>query len=173
MADTAADGGTGQTGINIMIAGLASQVASLFAFVLLCADFAWKVRKNRERSHLRSHETLRKIGTSLTRLKVLIYGTFVLLYCNASWLFVVCQLTLRNCAGMAVATLAIFIRSCFRIAELQGGFGGKLANQQISFIILEGAMIAISALALTIAHPGFVFKRFWKIQLIKENLGCE
>ncbi len=57
-----------------MIAGLASQVASLFAFVLLCADFAWRVKKNGENSYFRSHEALRKIGTSVTRLEVLIYG---------------------------------------------------------------------------------------------------
>jgi hypothetical protein len=35
-----------QTGINIMIAGLASQVASLGVFLCLCADFAWRVYKN-------------------------------------------------------------------------------------------------------------------------------
>jgi hypothetical protein len=35
-----------QTGINIMIAGLASQVASLGIFLCLCADFAWRVYKN-------------------------------------------------------------------------------------------------------------------------------
>lgn len=57
-----------------MIAGLASQVASLFAFVLLCADFAWRVKKNGENSYFRSHEALRKIGTSVTRLEVLVYG---------------------------------------------------------------------------------------------------
>lgn len=74
MADTASNGGSGQTGINIMIAGLASQVASLFAFVVLCADFAWRVRKNSERSLMRSHEALRKIGSSVGRLEMLIYG---------------------------------------------------------------------------------------------------
>ncbi len=35
-----------QDGINIMIAGLASQVASLTLFMALCLDFAWKVFKN-------------------------------------------------------------------------------------------------------------------------------
>lgn len=35
-----------QTGINIMIAGLASQVVSLALFVALCLDYAWKVRSN-------------------------------------------------------------------------------------------------------------------------------
>ncbi len=35
-----------QTGINIMIAGLASQVFSLLIFVVICGHFTWKVMKN-------------------------------------------------------------------------------------------------------------------------------
>jgi hypothetical protein len=37
---------TDQMGINIMIAGLSFQVASLFLFILLCAEFGWRVRRN-------------------------------------------------------------------------------------------------------------------------------
>lgn len=36
-----------QTGINIMIAGLASQVASLAVFMALCIEFGIRVRRNR------------------------------------------------------------------------------------------------------------------------------
>lgn len=38
-----------QTGINIMIAGLASQVASMTVFVYLCLHFAWNIRKRPSR----------------------------------------------------------------------------------------------------------------------------
>ena len=48
MADTAATPSQGQTGINIMIAGLSFQVVSLTLFTALCADFAWNVRKARD-----------------------------------------------------------------------------------------------------------------------------
>ena len=41
-------------------------------------------------------------------------------------------------------------------------------------MLLEGAMVAISAMTLTVAHPGFVFKRFWKIKRAEEAfLGRE
>ena len=47
LADIGDNGSSLQnTGINIMIAGLAFQVASLFVFISLCLDFAWRVRKN-------------------------------------------------------------------------------------------------------------------------------
>ena len=36
-----------QAGINIMIAGLVWQVASLLLFALACGDFAWRVRKGK------------------------------------------------------------------------------------------------------------------------------
>lgn len=47
------------TGVNIMIAGLATQVASLAVFILLCAEFAYRVVKNKHRLN-ESFEGLRK-----------------------------------------------------------------------------------------------------------------
>ena len=64
--------------------------------------------------------------------------------------------------GLCIATLTIFIRSCFRVAELSGGFHGPLANNQISFMILEGAMVVTACLALTILHPGVCFQGEWR-----------
>ena len=42
---------------------------------------------------------------------------------------------------------------------LSGGFGGHLANDEVSYMILEGAMIIIASLAFTIVHPGIDFGR--------------
>ncbi len=47
IAATADAGSSSQdTGVNIMIAGLAMQVFSLLLFMGLCLDFAWAARKN-------------------------------------------------------------------------------------------------------------------------------
>ncbi|KAL8886374.1 MAG: hypothetical protein Q9192_006498, partial [Flavoplaca navasiana] len=43
------------------------------------------------------------------------------------------------------------------------GFNGHLANDEVTFMILEGAMVAIASIALTLPHPGMVFGRNWKI----------
>ena len=75
---------------------------------------------------------------------------------------------MRHILALIIATIAIFIRSCFRVAELKGGFGGKLANQEVTFMILEGAMVAIASLALTIAHPGLIFGPFWSLARARE-----
>ena len=71
---------------------------------------------------------------------------------------------------LALATLCIYIRSCFRVAELQGGFGGTLANQEVTFMILEGGMIAIASIALTVGHPGLVFGKSWKAANVNRGL---
>ncbi|OCL03471.1 putative RTA1 domain protein [Glonium stellatum] len=120
-----------QMGINIMIAGLSFQVFSLALFMVLTAEFAWRVSRSPARLNA-SFERLRE-----TR----IFTAFL------------------GCLGLA--TLCIFIRSCFRVAELSGGFHGALANQQVTFMILEGAMIIVAVGALTACHPLFAFQGRW------------
>ncbi|KAF2152230.1 RTA1-domain-containing protein [Myriangium duriaei CBS 260.36] len=124
-----------QTGVNTMIAGLASQVASLSLFLLLALDLIWQAN-HAPRDSLDPH--------------------FV---------------SLRNRAlffwfppAIMLATVAIFVRCCFRVAELKGGFGGGLANNQAMFMVFEGPMIMIALIILTIFHPGTCFggMRGWR-----------
>lgn len=61
--------------------------------------------------------------------------------------------------GLTISTLTLFTRSVFRVAELSGGFGGHLANDEVSYMILEGAMVAIASVLLTVMHPGIGFGR--------------
>jgi RTA1 like protein len=117
-----------QMGINIMIAGLSFQVFSLALFAAFCAEFAYRLWKNPQ-SWSMEHASLYKSK---------LFKAFL--------------------CGLCVATLTIFIRSCFRVAELSGGFHGPLANNQISFMILDGAMIVIATSCLTWLHPGVAFQ---------------
>ncbi len=64
--------------------------------------------------------------------------------------------------GLALATATLLIRSTFRVAELSGGFQGSLANNQVSFMILEGAMVTIAGGCLAFLHPGVAFKGLWR-----------
>ncbi|TKA67984.1 hypothetical protein B0A49_07640 [Cryomyces minteri] len=64
-------------------------------------------------------------------------------------------------AALGVATLAIFARSVFRVAEPSQGFHGALANQEATFMVLEGGMIVVAVGALTIFHPGIAFGGRW------------
>lgn len=73
--------------------------------------------------------------------------------------------------ALATATITIYVRSCYRVAELKSGFDGALANDEVTFMILEGAMVSLAALGLTIMHPGPVFKDFWKVDVARKRIN--
>ncbi len=120
-----------QLGINVMLAGLSVQVASLALFTVMCAEFAYRL--------YRTPQAWAMEHAGLYESKL--FKSFLVALC--------------------LSTLTIFIRSCFRVAELSGGFRGPLANNETSFMILEGAMIIIATSCLTFLHPGISFQGAW------------
>ncbi|KIW88040.1 uncharacterized protein Z519_11150 [Cladophialophora bantiana CBS 173.52] len=113
-----------QTGINMMIAGLASQVASTTVFCGICLQIVFSI-------HTRPGLINRNSAALRKRL------TFKLFL-----------------SAIAIATVTILIRCSFRVAELSEGFGSALANDQVMFMVLDGAMMSLAVLALSIGHPG-------------------
>ncbi|KID79522.1 Efflux pump himE [Metarhizium brunneum] len=61
--------------------------------------------------------------------------------------------------GLASSVLLILARCAYRVAELKDGYNGSLIREEIPFIILEGVVIVIAAVALCFGHPGLVFGR--------------
>ena len=120
-------------GDHIMVAGLAFQVLTLAVFICLCTDFTVRtIRRMKNMGHAAldpSHARLR--GSVMFR-------SFVV--------------------ALAFATLCIFIRSVYRVAELSEGWEGALIKNQYTFIGLEGAMVIVAVLALNAFHPGFCFR---------------
>lgn len=137
-------------GVNIMVTGLSLQVFSLVVFIVCCGDFASRVSRAGKSSLNSTHATLRHSS----KFRSFLYGKHVLrcgIHCSVANMFL----------GLSLATFCILIRSCFRVAELSHGFGSKLANQQVTFMILEGAMIVIASVTLTSLHPGVAFQGSW------------
>ncbi|KAL1841276.1 hypothetical protein VTJ49DRAFT_7278 [Mycothermus thermophilus] len=131
-------------GINTMIAGVAWQVFVLLLFGALSLDF-W----------LRGARVAKKNGT--------LNPTFAHLRARKAFQpgFVV---------GVFLAAAFVFVRSVFRCAELSEGFDGPLANDEVTFMVLEGTMIALTSILLTVAHPGVtVGKEGWQAASWKAN----
>lgn len=121
-------------GNDIMIAGLAFQVGTLFIFILLSTDFALKT--------LRRVRQLGKDGAlDPTHAKLRESRAF------KGFLF-----------ALAFCTICIFTRSVYRVAELSEGWRGHLIQTQKYFIGLEGAIVSAGVLALNIWHPGLCFR---------------
>jgi hypothetical protein len=59
--------------------------------------------------------------------------------------------------AQAAATVAILIRCAFRVAELSGGFKGRIWVNEVDYMILEGGMVTFGVILLTVAHPGIGF----------------
>lgn len=115
-------------GVDIMIAGLAFQVFSLACFGLAAAYFEYQVRSRKDEPRNPAFASLR----SKRRFQYYLIA-------------------------LGVATTTIFTRCVYRVAELQGGFGSAIANNETEFMILEGPMIMIALICLTVWHPGYAY----------------
>ncbi|KAL2065203.1 hypothetical protein VTL71DRAFT_2872 [Oculimacula yallundae] len=118
-------------GTHILVAGLAFQVASLFAFLVCAGEFLWRVKKY---SHLRNPEFADLVNTR--RFKLFI-------------------------GSILLATITLFVRTVFRSVELSEGFSGKLANDEVQFMVLDGVMVIIATICMTAMHPGYAFRKRW------------
>ncbi|KAK8078741.1 RTA1 domain protein [Apiospora phragmitis] len=136
-------------GVNVMMAGLGFQLFSLVAFSALCLDFAWRVRKGQREWRTASIATTDPVVVD--RYRAL----------RATLMF-------RGLVGaLAAAVFLIIVRSAYRLAELQGGFHGKLANNEVVFMIIEGPMVILACAALVAFHPGLALKGHWDMKGFK------
>ena len=132
IASTANDQAQSDEGRGIMLAGVVFQVVSLLAFMGLWLEFVVRLRRTSEGS-----KEIRFAELRSTR--------------KFAWF--------QYALGTAV--VLIFIRSVYRVAELQQGFDGPIANNEASFMILEGPMIFLAVFAMTVLHPGIAFAGKW------------
>jgi len=118
-----------------MVAGLAFQVLTLAIFMVLCGDFA-----------LRTHKRYKSMGEAAFDQN----PVFVKL--REGWKFK------GFLAALTLATICIFWRSVYRVAELAEGWTGNLIRHQWLFVGFEGVMVIVACLALNVFNPAFTFK---------------
>lgn len=100
------------TGTDIMVSGLALQVFSLLVFIVVSFDYAlryWKKYYAGTRATRHLDDDYNEEDRRATPMQNFVFG-------------------------LGLATLTIFVRCVFRVAELQAGFGGQLANDQTLFV---------------------------------------
>jgi hypothetical protein len=59
--------------------------------------------------------------------------------------------------AVVVAILTVSFRCIYRIPELGGSYRNAVSRSQIDFVVLNGIIISIAILALTLAHPAIAF----------------
>ncbi|ODV88049.1 hypothetical protein CANARDRAFT_5354 [[Candida] arabinofermentans NRRL YB-2248] len=121
-------------GANIMVGGIAVQVASMSLFQALWYDFLYACYKERKATgdahFVKRYQFVRdnKLFTALI------------------W-------------SISLSVLFIYVRSIYRLIELAQGFSGHLAVTEIYFFILESLMMCLAILLITVLYPGFVYGR--------------
>lgn len=118
-----------------MVAGLAFQVFTLLIFMILCVDFAIRTR--------RRYKSMGQDAFDQNPIFVTLRGS----------------LRFKGFIGaLTLATICIFWRSVYRVAELGEGWTGNLIKRQWLFVGFEGVMVIVACFALNIFHPAFSFK---------------
>jgi hypothetical protein len=114
-------------GTNLMIAGVVLQVVLLTGFGALLTEYTLRTYKRRDQLSAEAMTLFHKRS----------FRCFV--------------------SALIVAYMGILIRCVYRIPELSGGWRSEIMRNEPEFIILEGVMIVISVLGLTVFHPGYCF----------------
>ncbi|KAL4800111.1 RTA1 like protein-domain-containing protein [Aspergillus venezuelensis] len=137
ITSAAEDTDTQDIGVNVMIAGLAFQVAALTVFIALATEFAFRL-------HRRSGRGVRPVSSET--------GKDEYLHIRERMFWTVFLVAL------VIAVITVYTRSIFRVIELNGGYDSAVANDEIAFMILEAAMVGITCICMTVLHPGIALK---------------
>ena len=122
-------------GDNIMVAGLSFQVFTLLIFMILCLDFALRTRK---RYKSMGEDAFDQNPVFAAMRNSIGFKGFL--------------------AGLTLATICIFWRSVYRVAELGEGWHGALIKRQWLFVGFEGVMVIVACFALNVFNPAFTFR---------------
>ncbi|KAK2592437.1 hypothetical protein QQS21_009853 [Conoideocrella luteorostrata] len=58
---------------------------------------------------------------------------------------------------VVLAYLTVLVRCIYRIPEMVGGWGNELMRKETDFLVLDGMMVVIATVGLTVTHPGYFF----------------
>jgi hypothetical protein len=130
-------------GNDLMLAGIVFQVATLLAFAAMVADYF--LRLSRSTSPLPTEAENIKSKTS--------FQLFIL--------------------GLILSFLAVFTRCVFRIAEMAGGWRNPIMQSEKDFIALDGCLVALAVLLLSIFHPGYCFPRLGSHNKVRAHADME
>lgn len=130
-------------GNRAIIAGVALQVVVLLAFGVLGVDYWVRLRK-----WVRAAEARGGGGDDAGEDAVMTRRTLGL-YRDPKF---------RKFAyAIAGAFAAILVRCIYRIAEMAGGWGNHIMQDEISFMILDSTLVLVAVTLLTAFHPGLFF----------------
>ncbi|KAK3343261.1 RTA1 like protein-domain-containing protein [Neurospora tetraspora] len=136
-----------QQGNRVIIAGIVLQVVVLATFGILSAIFLLRAKKH-FRSFPEGEETQEKQTWTDKKTKMFLWA-------------------------MAGAYSALLIRCIYRIAEMAGGWGNEIMQDEPSFVVLESFMVLIACVLFTGFAPGVWFPWMSHSEKVNPRLRAE
>jgi len=136
------------TGDALIIAGIALQCVTMIVCGGVVLDFFLRRRKARTQNKVQTEGTLSMDAPTLSN-------------------DVQSKSPLRFrifCWATGFAFLTILIRCIYRLPEMAGGWGNPRMRDEPTFLVLDGMMVALASIALTVAHPGIMFPPMRKVK---------
>lgn len=126
-----------------MLAGIVLQVLTLLVFGFLAFDFFLRLSRDSTPFTVKAADLKNRLSFSL----------FLL--------------------GLSLAFVTVFTRCVYRIAEMAGGWSNPIMQNENEFIALDGVMVMVATLALTVFHPGLCFPRLTRNFAKREETMAE
>ncbi|KAF4990917.1 hypothetical protein FDECE_14202 [Fusarium decemcellulare] len=130
-----------QLGNHIMVAGIVFQVVTMGLCGGLLALYIFRYRKHRgsqgQQSWHKSQYDISKANGTVSRQKLKTFARV-----------------------LVIAYLLVLVRCIYRIPELAGGWGNALMRIEKEFLVLDGLMMALATLLLTVFYPSYYFPPF-------------
>jgi hypothetical protein len=149
-----------RNGMRVVLAGVVIQVVSMLAFLVLWFYLLINGRKNTPAAAPQNIMNSITDGHVQTRLKWFKIGRSMLI--GNQFLQLIVQ-------GVTVATIAITLRSIYRVYQLHDGLVSSAFRNEILFHVFEGPMIIIAVLLLACVHPGWTFRTHEKLPPMTYN----
>lgn len=127
-------------GNRMIIAGIVLQVVVLGAFGLLSAEYLFRLKRW---AATMGADASREEARGLAIWRDSKFRIFV-------W-------------GMSGAYVTLMLRCIYRIAEMAGGWGNHIMQDEVSFIVLESFMVLIASVLLSVIAPGVFVPQIWNL----------
>ncbi|KAL1730617.1 RTA1 like protein-domain-containing protein [Schizophyllum commune] len=139
IAASADDHDGAELGGNIMLGGIAFQLAVIVFFTLFGAEFLW--RYFTDRPHPKQAAAAASSTTTLTPPR----GALTTLL----------KLTI---ACLTATTVLLCIRAVYRLIELSDGWNGEIITTEVWFNVFDAAMVVVAMYCLNVLHPGWTLR---------------
>jgi len=160
-ASSANTGAQSNQGAKVMVGGIIIQMAAITLYIAVQAEYLWRVFKNRPIRPVStgavtpSAEKDGALGQSESPSVISVIGK---------------ERITRNIAamliGMGIAAVFIYIRSIYRTIELLDGWNGPIIENETLFNVLDGTMIFLALVTLSIFHPG---RLLWNTAPVRQS----